>query len=148
VDPTVTFTTSNGGTSFGGGKLGMYTYWGNQSTWPDNTQQSNFEFEFYNYSSGNYGETGNDAFSSGVWVPGGTPAQFLASYNATMVQNELYHIPASLAGTGNAYQNAFADYMVYLSTCTAGASCPPPSGSPPTITGPSREEGNRISETY
>jgi len=57
---------------YGGAKLGMYTYWLPCSTYPNTGAEQ--QFEFYDYYNNNYGETGNNAFDSGVWNAAGAGA--------------------------------------------------------------------------
>jgi arylsulfatase A-like enzyme len=84
---------SNVTTFYGGGKLGMYTYWLQCETFP-NTNAKAIQYEFYDYNTvanggaQNYGELGNDAFSSGSWDAAGAGV-YLNAYNQIM-QDELY----------------------------------------------------------
>ena len=74
----VTLNTAVGDVTFyGGGKFGMYSYWPCGATTPDNTQP--VQYEFYNYTAGNFGEVGNSALVSATRLDV-LPGQYLASY--------------------------------------------------------------------
>jgi hypothetical protein len=117
------------GNLYGGGKLGMYAFWPNCSTYPDTSQD--IQFEFYDYSnSSNYGEVGNDAFYGTLptWNAAGAGI-YLNSYNNVMA-GELYNIYPAIA---NAHSNAFTAYMVNVRGETG---CSPPTSGPNTIPTP------------
>lgn len=97
---------------YGGGKLGMYTYWLPCSTYPNTSAEQ--QFEFYDYYTNNYGENGNSAFDSGNW--NATAGAYLNAYNNIMA-GELYNIyPLFQPG----YNTAFNACMVYLNSITDG----------------------------
>jgi arylsulfatase A-like enzyme len=107
-------------TPAGGAKLGIYSYWQPCTTCPyvgDTHRQQ--QYEFYNYSAGNYAETGNQAF--GVDDQLSPDAQrYLNSFNAA-VYNELYPIYPQVQA---AYQAAFSTYMTYRKeSCSGTAGC-------------------------
>jgi len=103
---------------FGGGKLGMYTYWIPGSTCPNVATNATTQFEFYDYYTNNYGETGNQAFDSGSW--NGVAGGYLNAYNNIMA-GELYnHYGQVNAG----YTTAFSAYMNFLGQTNAGITGP------------------------
>jgi hypothetical protein len=93
---------------FGGGKLGMYTYWLPKSTYP-NTGAGLTQFEFYDYYVPNYREIGNDAFQSGNWNTT-TAGAYLTAYNNIMAA-ELYNIYPQIAVAHNTAFNAYMNYQ-------------------------------------
>jgi arylsulfatase A-like enzyme len=130
VDTTVATSEQNG--PFGGGKLGIYSYWSTQTLgsttlpivgYPSNPQQ----FEFYNYqqnapaNSGlnplqpNVGEVGNDYWNSNQ--PGAIAAQYIGAYNPSSgpppyQANELGIVYPQI---GLAYANALNAWTLYTS---------------------------------
>ena len=92
---------------FGGGKLGMYTYWPNAMSYP-NTAAGLTQFEFYDYYL-NPGEVGNDAFNSGNWNTA-TAGAYLTAYNNIMAA-ELYNIYPQIAVAHNTGFDAYMNYM-------------------------------------
>jgi arylsulfatase A-like enzyme len=114
--------------TYGGGKLGMYSFWTSCATTPvENPTGGHYpQFEFYEYGVttaypyGNYGEIGNQGPAS-VAASGATVLQTAAqnyynSYMNTTVQNELYGIPFQLQMANEAALNA---YLVFLGGCSA-----------------------------
>jgi hypothetical protein len=111
VDPTIKNCNTNPCENtgpFGGGKLGVYSYWQTNSTKPDTTQPQ--QFEFYNYEptapgddplSVNLGETLNQYFQSND--TGGAGTLYLNNFNLPAVQNEFNLVPTVLSA---AYTNA------------------------------------------
>ncbi len=132
---------------FGGGKLGMYSFWntgGSISGSPCGTgpvlgnAEYPMQFEFYNDANGNFAELGNDAFDSpGVWDS--TAVDFICAYNAIMC-GELYDI-AFPTGYGTLQQQMQAAYAQalsdYLAAVGGDASCPPPTTCPGSVPTPS-----------
>jgi arylsulfatase A-like enzyme len=110
---------------YGGGKLGMYTYWLPQTTYP-NIAGSATQFEFYDYYTNNYGELGNDAFQSGNWNAA-TAGAYLTAYNNIMAA-ELYNIYPQIAVGHN---TGFTAYMTFLNTLGGYQSYPPNTIPPP-----------------
>lgn len=110
IDTTVQ-TNVGGVTFYGGAKLGMYSYWPCGATTPDNTKPQ--QYEFYNYSQGNIGETGNSALVSATQLDV-LPSQYLAGFNA-IAPGELYK---QFQQVTVAAVVAEAAYLAYL-----GASC-------------------------
>ncbi len=123
VDPTVTLASGPATAgNYGGGKLGVYAFWPSScSTWP--IMDDRIQYEFYDYTNGNGGETGNDAFSSpGVWDQ--TAIDYICAFNSVMC-DELYD--NSFAGglrsqVQAAYAVAFQAYNNYANGC--GSDCP------------------------
>jgi hypothetical protein len=112
---------------FGGGKLGIYSYWGSESTEPlsGGAQQ----FEFYNYQpsapantgtlSPNLGEVGNDYWLSNN--SGAIAAQYIAAYNpASYASGELGIIDPKIL---NGYNSALALWLNYVLQSTS-STCP------------------------
>jgi Sulfatase len=136
VDNSVAYQDQSGRKIYAGAKLGMYTYWVPNTTWPDVTQASQFEFYEYNPPANNYGETGNNAFDRfGNWQAAYSGV-YVNSYNNIMAA-ELYAIDPKIQ---NAHATAFNAYMAFLYNTvrnyplwTGG----PPGGSPNTIPWPS-----------
>jgi arylsulfatase A-like enzyme len=110
---------------YGGGKLGMYTYWLQETTYP-NTAAGLTQFEFYDYYANNYGETGNDAFQSGNWNTA-TAGAYLTAYNNIMAA-ELYNIYPQIS---IAHNTGFTTYMDYVHTPTGNYQSYPPNTIPP-----------------
>ncbi|WP_180540351.1 sulfatase-like hydrolase/transferase [Nevskia soli] len=108
VDTTVQ-TNVGGVTFYGGAKLGIYSYWPCTTTTPDTTKPQ--QYEFYNYSQGNIGETGNSALVSATQLDV-LPSQYLTAYT-TLAPDELYVQFPQFAG---AAQAAEAAYLAYLGT--------------------------------
>ncbi|MGA2137058.1 MAG: hypothetical protein ABSH50_32605 [Bryobacteraceae bacterium] len=124
-----------GQTTYGGGKLGIYSYWDtcDQDSPPImglNSSASNTsnQYEFYNYSvhpwypsnmSPNLAELGNQYFNS---TGGGVTNQaslYVDGFFNNSVQNELYYLNNSSSGNNvlqvqAAIQNAFQNYIAYL----------------------------------
>jgi arylsulfatase A-like enzyme len=128
VDPTVTVASGPATTgNYGGGKLGVYTFWpASCGSWP--VMHDQIQYEFYDYTNGNSGETGNDAFPSpGVWNQ--TAIDYICAFNGIMCA-ELYN--SSFAGglqsqVQAAYQSAFQAYSNYASSCDSDCgTCTPP----------------------
>jgi arylsulfatase A-like enzyme len=138
---------------FGGGKLGMYSFWNPSGsisgspcgTWPVLSNSSYpIQFEFYNYNystgtyagTGNFAEIGNDAFgATGGWDP--TALAFLCSYNNVMCA-ELYNttFPSNFQGQTLLHQQLQAAFALawqdYLNFVTGGTtSCTAPTGTCP-----------------
>jgi hypothetical protein len=135
VDLTAPYENADGVTVFGGGKLGVYSFWPpvpnppnssniNQSlTQPNLANSSQQQYEFYDYTGsfpigvGNYPEIGND------WLSNARASNFLAAFNNVAVQNELYPPGAYTLGPYNAqYQAALLAWAQSAtnSTCTSG----------------------------
>jgi hypothetical protein len=102
-------TNVGGVTFYGGAKLGIYSYWPCTTTTPDTTKPQ--QYEFYNYSQGNIGETGNSALVSATQLDV-IPSQYLTAYT-TLAPDELYVQFPQFAG---AAQAAEAAYLAYLGT--------------------------------
>jgi hypothetical protein len=128
----------------GGGKLGIYNYWDtcDQTTAPIySTNNSNSQFEFYNYSTNppvgalppNQSELANQYYNS---TGGGVSSEaqlyyndFFAvpGFNGINVQNELYNQYGSASGNANAptrqvaaaIQFAFQNYRAFLKSKSA-----------------------------
>ncbi len=92
---------------YGGAKFGMYSYWVCGGTTPDSTKP--VQYEFYNYTAGNIGETGNSALVSATQLDV-LPGQYLAAYNA-IAPNELY---VQYSQMQSAAQTAKTTYVSYL----------------------------------
>jgi hypothetical protein len=106
VDTTVTM--SVGGTTYyGGAKLGMYSYWICGGTTPNTADAQ--QYEFYNYTAGNIGETGNSALNSPTQLAT-LPAQYLSAFNA-IAPNELY---IQYSQFESAAQTALSTYLAYI----------------------------------
>jgi hypothetical protein len=126
---------------FGGGKLGMYSFWNTAGsvsgspcgTWPivDNVDYP-IQFEFYNYgdsasSTGNFAEVGNDAFDSGGAFES-VADTYLGAYN-TIMCGELYNTNFTTGYAGGdltlqlqaAYELAWGNYLYYANDGTGGA---------------------------
>lgn len=129
--------------SYGGGKLGLYSYWDTcgQSSAPimgiNNNSTAPNQYEFYNYSptppaggfNANPQELGNQYFDPANNTSGNLSAEGQLYYadffntgsnNGINVQNELYNLNTN-AGNGNATQQvslaiqiAFKNYIQYL----------------------------------
>ena len=121
------------GVPYGGGKLGIYSFWNHILQDPDmilpthpdpNTSQGGGpqQFEFYNYSAGqtlpaNYGEMGNQVqISSGVLT--GESLAYQNSFNA-IVNSELYSLSMPSPGIVPTYittaqTNALNTYVNYV----------------------------------
>jgi hypothetical protein len=125
VDPTIkdcnTSPCDNTG-PFGGGKLGVYSYWQANSTKPDTTQPQ--QFEFYNYEptapgddtlTVNLGETGNQYFQSND--AGGAATLYIDNFNLTAVQGEFNLVPTVLS---TAHTNALNLWLQFA----GGNGCP------------------------
>ena len=125
VDPTIkdcnTSPCDNTG-PFGGGKLGVYSYWQANSTKPDTTQPQ--QFEFYNYEptapgddtlTVNLGETGNQYFQSND--AGGAATLYIDNFNLTAVQSEFNLVPTVLS---TAHTNALNLWLQFA----GGNGCP------------------------
>lgn len=120
VDLTVQYQNADGINVYGGGKLGIYSIWPPVPTPPNssnigpaltqpapaNAQQQ--QFEFYDYTgSQNYAEKGNE------WLTNPANSAFLAAFNNTVVQNELYVPGAFTAGPYNTqYQAAMLNWAL------------------------------------
>jgi len=153
TNPTAFFGSSSYG-PFGGGKLGMYSFWDTAGsisgstcgTWPVvNNPAYPIQFEFYNYgdstsSPGNFAEVGNDAFDTGG-IFDSVAGTYLTAYNKIMC-NELYNTTfenGTTAGPATAqlqaaYGQAWTNYLYYVNngnngtggTCSALTTmCPP-----------------------
>jgi hypothetical protein len=122
----VTLTTPPAGTgTYGGGKLGIYSFWASCATTPVADPSSGFypQYEFYDYTtistaypSGNYAETGNQGPSSVSAESGETTLSTRAqgyydSFTSTSVQDELYSVPCALE---SAYSAALSAYLAYI----------------------------------
>lgn len=110
---------NSSGPPFGGAKLGIYTNWADCSTKPD---AGTPQYEYYDYTGGNRGEIGNEAFDSGVMTT--TASDYLTAFDSISC-DELYDI--SFAGSTalqSVYADAFQAYMDTLSqSCSVPASC-------------------------
>jgi hypothetical protein len=105
---------------FGGGKLGMYTYWIPGSTYPNVVSTSATQFEFYDYyANEGYRETGNSAFDSGNWNAAGAGV-YLNAYNNIMA-GELYN---HYAQVNAGYGTALATYLNYVNSTGTAPSAP------------------------
>ena len=141
---------------FGGGKLGMYSFWNTAGsisgspcgTWPVvNNSEYPIQFEFYNYgdstsSTGNFAEVGNDAFDSpGVFDA--TAQAYLNAYNIIMC-NELYNTTfenVTTAGPATAqvqaaYSLAWTTYLNFVNGTTTTCSPPSPGACPVDVPSP------------
>ena len=117
---------------FGGAKLGMYTYWLDDSTYPNPTpsvSHGETQFEFYNYYLNNYGETGNEAFHSGVWNAA-TAGEYLNAYNNIMAA-EFYNIYPQIAAGYNTALNAYMWFHMNSAPNTVNQTYPPSTIPPP-----------------
>jgi arylsulfatase A-like enzyme len=115
VDTSVTMTVG-GVTFYGGAKLGIYSYWPCGATTPDLTQAQ--QFEFYNYTAGNVGETGNSAFSAANTMAS-LAQSYLTDYT-NKAQNELY---ASFPQVQSVAETALTAYLTYIAPTI---NCPAP----------------------
>lgn len=133
ADPTSSYTNANGQTVYGGGKLGIYSYWYTCNN-PDynapiiGLTAQPMEYEFYNYSQGasgglpvNPAELGNQAFKTDG--SGTKTTEALAYYNdffdigtqhGINIQNELYNLYATNAQVQAAIQLAYCRYICFL----------------------------------
>ena len=97
------------------GKLGIYSNWQSCSTTPADTPA---QYEFYDYASGNAGETGNNgilSYASGVTTLTQLASTFLSDFNS-VAPGELYNIYSSI---GAPHASALAAYLG--DQCAAGA---------------------------
>ena len=108
VDTTVT-TAAGGSTFYGGAKLGMYSYWPCGATTPDPAKPQ--QFEFYNYTAGNFGEIGNSALTSPTQLDA-LPTQYLSAYNSA-APTELY---VQYSQVQSAAQTAKTTYFGFIKT--------------------------------
>jgi len=136
----ITVTSSSGPAvagNYGGGKLGVYVFWPSASscgstpiTWPVvGNSAKPLQFEFYDYTGGNLGEEGNDAFCSpGEWNE--TAITYITNLNA-IIQRELYgnEFRGGLRATVQAaYAAAYQDYANFQTSCTSDCTvCAAPS---------------------
>jgi arylsulfatase A-like enzyme len=133
ADPTSSYTNANGQTVYGGGKLGIYSYWYTCNN-PDynapiiGLTTEPMEYEFYNYSQSapgglpvNPAELGNQAFKTDA--SGNMTTEALAYYNdffdvgtqhGINIQNELYNLYATNAQVQAAIQLAYCRYICFL----------------------------------
>jgi len=134
VDNTVNTASREQG-PFGGGKLGIYSFWASGSTEPaaGGVQQ----FEFYNYQPSapantgtlppNLGETGNDYWLSNnppnpeTGYAGAIAGQYVAAYNPSSYTNNELGIVYPKVQTG--YNNALALWLNYVLQSTS-STCP------------------------
>ncbi len=109
---------------YGGGKLGMYTFWENCNTYPKTTD---VQKEFYDYYQNNYGELGNDAYQGGVFNSA-TAGLYLNAYNSIMA-GEMYNVYPQIAIGHN---TGFTTYINYAnSACPGDFPTSPPDAIPP-----------------
>lgn len=117
VDLTVNQTSPDGINVMGGGKAGIYTFWPSPSaanpTQPDPAQANNAQYEFYNYTGGNLGETGNDYFTE----PSAANSYINAFYQ--IAASELYYIDPQFSGPYNAALNTWINSQI--SGCGSGS---------------------------
>jgi arylsulfatase A-like enzyme len=117
-----------GSGTYGGGKLGIYSFWASCATTPvaDPGSGSYPQYEFYDYTtihtaypSGNYAETGNQGPSSvsesGETTLGTKAAGYHSSFTSDTAQDELYSVPTALA---SAYEAALNAYLAYIGGCS------------------------------
>ncbi len=103
VDLTVNRVNPDGFMVQGGGKLGMYSFWDlTNASSPTHPLGANQQYEFYDYSSGNLGEIGNDFWSDTV-----NAAAFQSAF-ASIAPSELYNV----AGFTATYNTALNRYLV------------------------------------
>jgi hypothetical protein len=109
---------------YGGGKLGVYSYWNvcAVATPPIQPESSNQQYEFYNYSFSNSGgmlanpgETGNSYNGTSL------PQAYLTNFNNFIVTE----LCAPIALRQSAINTAFCSYVSYLTTagyltCSSG----------------------------
>jgi len=126
VDFTETYQNADNFTVYGGGKLGIYSYWPtlpgvpNSSninpnfTQPDPTQVVNTQYEYYDYTgSMNYPETGNE------WFTNPQNVTYLNAFNNATVQNELNPPSAYTTSQYNvAYQEALLAWAIAAKNTT------------------------------
>ena len=129
VDLTLRYANADGVNVYGGGKLGVYSFWPpvpnppnaanvNPSlTRPDPTKSINQQYEFYDYSGPNYNypENGNE------WLSNPLNATFLAAFNNATVQNELNPVNAYTLGPYNA---AYQEALLAWATAVTNANYP------------------------
>lgn len=135
VDLTVRYPNADSVNVYGGGKLGVYSFWppvpnppnssnvGPSLTQPNPANANQQQYEFYDYTGsyptvvGNYPEIGNN------WLTSPMASNFLAAFNNVAVQNELYPPNAYTLGPYNAaYQAALLAWAKSAtnSICTSG----------------------------
>jgi len=125
VDNSYSGVFSNGTANcFGGGKLGMYSFWERCGTYPNTLAQ--IQFEFYDYYTDYYRELGNDAFQSGNWNAA-TAGAYLNAYNNIMA-GELYGINPQFL---TAYNSGFTAYHQFTNSACSGYQTYPPNQIPP-----------------
>ncbi len=114
VDTGVT-STIGGATYYGGAKLGIYSYWATCSTRIDPQQPQ--QFEFYDYTAGNYSEVGNQAFN-GQGVLDTRPSAYLAAFNAIAATELYFQFPQFQSAAAA----ALSKYLSYIGgDCTSGS---------------------------
>ena len=128
VDLTVPYRNADGVNVFGGGKLGIYSFWPSVPSSPTSSNvnqtltQPNMslaqQYEFYDYTGAvtgnrNYPELGNE------WLSNPLNSVFLAAFNNIAVQNELYPPNAYTTSLYNAfYQAALLSYAIARNNTT------------------------------
>jgi arylsulfatase A-like enzyme len=143
ADPTDSYTNPNGQTAYGGGKLGIYSYWytcnnpaSNAPIEGINSAGAPNEYEFYNYSQAppgglaeNPAELGNQAFSTSGSGAFTTEAQAyhddffnVGSPGGINIQDELYNLYVTTGSSTSPYtlqvqaaiQLAYCRYICFL----------------------------------
>jgi hypothetical protein len=116
VDLSDPYTDVDGFNVYGGGKLGIYSFWppipgtltGINGALTQPNPGSIQQFEFYDYSntsgSRNYPELGNE------WLTSPRASLYINAFNDPMVQNDLYLNVAVNPGLNSAYSNALLSY--------------------------------------
>jgi arylsulfatase A-like enzyme len=135
VDLSDRYTDADGFNVYGGGKLGIYSYWppvpGNPTLSNINAaltqpQSGNYhQFEFYDYSMSathnrNYPEVGNE------WLTNPRNSIYLDAFTDPRVQSELYLNVALYPGLQSNYMNALLSYAESQALTGPFSSCPAP----------------------
>ena len=119
-----------------GGKIVKYDSWPCNSRIPAAIQRGVYhgQYEFYNYgygsyvAGGNFYETGNEVYLTN-WTPlAGTPSGNFLAGMASIVQQELYHVPLAFVGTScdGPWYSAFAAYQEVANSSCGAVTCPGP----------------------
>ncbi len=99
----------------GGGKIGIYSFWPSTSaanpTQPDPARAVNTQYEFYDYTGGNFGETGNNYTNENSLA-----MSYVNAFN-DIAADELYYVDSAFAVPYNAALNTWINSQ----TCVGGS---------------------------